>query len=86
LLSVPGMGPITAPTVRAFLGDCRHLPGAKKTQAMVGLNPSNWASGTMSSPSRAITKEGPPVLRLAFFHAANVARTVERTPTRAKFR
>jgi len=77
LLSVPGMGPITAPTVRAFLGDCRHLPGAKETQAMVGLNPSNWASGTMSSPSRAITKEGPPVLRLAFFHAANVARTVD---------
>jgi hypothetical protein len=29
----------------------------------------------MESPSRAITKEGPPVLRLAFYQAANVART-----------
>jgi hypothetical protein len=29
----------------------------------------------MESPSRAITKEGPPGVRLAFYHAANVART-----------
>jgi transposase len=77
LLSVPGMGPVTAPTVRAFFSDCSHLPGAKEAQAMVGLNPSNWASGTMSSPSRAITKEGPPLLRSAFYQAANVARTVD---------
>jgi transposase len=77
LLSVPGMGPVTAPTVRAFLADGKHLPGAKEAQAMVGLNPSNWTSGNMSSPSRQITKEGPPVLRLAFFHAANVARTLD---------
>jgi transposase len=77
LLSVPGMGPVTAPTVRAFLADCGHLPGAKEAQAMVGLNPSNWASGKMSSPSRAITKEGPAVLRLAFYQAANVARTID---------
>jgi transposase len=77
LLSVPGMGPITAPTVRAFLSDGTHLLGAKEAQAFVGLNPSNWSSGTMTSPSRAITKEGPPVLRLAFYQAANVARTVD---------
>jgi transposase len=77
LLSVPGMGPVTAPTVRAFLADCAHLPGAKQAQAMVGLNPSNWASGKMTSPSRAITKEGSPVLRLAFYQAANVARSVD---------
>jgi transposase len=77
LLSVPGMGSITAPTVRAFLADGTHLPGAKEAQAFVGLNPSNWSSGTMESPSLAITKEGPPVLRLAFYQAANVARTVD---------
>ena len=83
LLSVPGMGPVTAPTIRAFLGDGAHLPGAKQAQAMVGLNPSNWASGTMSSPSRAITKEGAPALRLAFYHAANRARTID--PQLAEF-
>jgi hypothetical protein len=74
LLSVPGMGPILAPTVRAFLADGSHLDDAKAAQSFVGLNPSNWSSGQMESPSRAITKEGPPVLRLAFYQAANVAR------------
>jgi transposase len=77
LLSVAGMAPVTAPTVRAFLADGTHLPGPKEAQAFVGLNPSNWSSGTMESPSRAITKEGPAVLRLAFYQAANVARTID---------
>jgi transposase len=75
LLSVPGMGPRTAPTVRAFLGCATQFNTAKEAQAYVGLNPSNWSSGQMNSPSRAITKEGPPVLRLAFYQAANVARS-----------
>lgn len=75
LLSVPGMGPLTAPIVRAFLADGTHLDDAKAAQSFVGLNPSNWSSGQMESPSRAITKEGPPVLRLAFYQAANVARS-----------
>jgi transposase len=83
LLSVPGMGPILAPTVRAFLADGSHLNNAKAAQSFVGLNPSNWSSGQMESPSRAITKEGPPVLRLAFYQAANVART--RDPQLAEF-
>lgn len=75
LMSVPGMGAVTAPTVRAFLGDGTHLRDVKAAQSYVGLNPSNWSSGQMEAPSRAITKEGPPVLRLAFYQAANVART-----------
>jgi len=75
LLSVPGMGPIVAPTVRAFLADGTQFETAKEAQAYVGLNPSNWSSGQMESPSRAITKEGPPALRLAFYQAANVARS-----------
>jgi transposase len=83
LLSVPGMGPITAPTVRAFLADGTQFSSAKEAQAFVGLNPSNWSSGQMESPSRAITKEGPPELRLAFYQAANVARAVD--PQLAEF-
>jgi transposase len=83
LLSVPGMGPVLAPTVRAFLADGSHLDDTKAAQSFVGLNPSNWSSGQMESPSRAITKEGPPVLRLAFYQAANVART--RDPQLAEF-
>jgi hypothetical protein len=50
---------------------------AKAAASYVGLNPSTWSSGTVSQPSRAITKEGPAVLRLAFFQAANGARRTD---------
>jgi transposase len=74
LISVSGMGPVTAPVVRAYFGDGTQFTNSKKAAAFVGLNPSNWESGLMVSPSRPITKEGPPELRLAFYQAANVAR------------
>ena len=77
LLSVPGMGPITACVVRGFLGDAASFSSAKAAASYVGLNPSTWSSGTVSQPSRAITKEGPAVLRLAFFQAANGARRTD---------
>jgi transposase len=77
LLSVPGMGPRVAPTVRAFWGDGRQFTEADEAQAYVGVNPSNWSSGLTAQPSRAITKEGPAALRLAFYQAANVARTLD---------
>lgn len=77
LMSVPGMGPVTAPTVRAFLGDGTGFPIGKAVAAYVGITPSTWSSGTVNQPSRAITKEGPAVLRLAFYQAANAARRVE---------
>lgn len=74
LLSVPGMGPVTACVVRGFLADGTAFASAKAAANYAGLNPSTWSSGTVSQPSRAITKEGPAVLRLAFFQAANAAR------------
>src|SRR3954447_6954174 len=74
LRSLPGMGPVTAPAVRAFLGDGSGFPTAKAFACYVGITPSNWSSGTVTQPSRAISKEGPPALRLAFYQAANAAR------------
>jgi transposase len=77
LASLPGMGPMTAPTVRAFLGDATGFASAKAVASYVGMAPSTWSSGTVMQPSRAITKEGPPVLRLAFYQAAGGARRVD---------
>ena len=77
LLSLPGMGPMTAPTIRAFLGDGTRFVSAKAAASYAGLTPSTWSSGTVVQPSRAITKEGPAVLRLAFYQAANGARRVD---------
>ena len=65
------MGPVTGCVVRGFLADATMFASAKAAASYVGLNPSTWSSGTVSQPSRAITKEGPAVLRLAFFQAAN---------------
>jgi transposase len=83
LCSVPGIGPVIAPTVRAWFGDAAGFTTGKQAAAFVGLNPSNWESGLMAAPSRPITKEGPPELRLALYQAANVAR--RRDPQLAVF-
>ena len=83
LLSVPGMGPVTASVIRGFLADGTVFASGKAAASYVGLNPSTWSSGTVSQPSRAITKEGPAVLRLAFFQAANAARRQD--PQLARF-
>ena len=57
-----------------LFGDATQFTTGKQAAAFVGLNPSNWESGLMAAPSRPITKEGPPELRLALYQAANVAR------------
>jgi transposase len=77
LSSLPGVGPVTAPTMRGFLADGKGFPDAKSAAAYVGLTPSSWSSGTVRQPSRAISKEGPAVLRPAFYQAANAARRVD---------
>lgn len=74
LATIPGIGPITAAATRAWWGDGTWLKSAKAAASFVGLNPSNWESGLTASPSRPITKEGPPELRLAYYQAANLAR------------
>jgi len=74
LVSIPGVGPICASTIRGWWGDATHLKSAKAATAHAGLNPSVWASGLTEAPSRRITKQGPAELRLALYQAANVAR------------
>lgn len=73
LTTIPGVGPICAAATRAWWADV-ELSSPKQAAAFIGLNPSNWESGLTASPSRPITKEGPPALRLAYYQAANVAR------------
>lgn len=71
------MGPVTAPTVRASLGDGSGFRSAKAAAPYVGITRSNWSLGTLTRPSRSITKEGPAALRLAVYQAANAARRVD---------
>jgi len=77
LHSLPGIGPATGPTMRAFFGDGTGFDTGKQAACYAGIVPSNWSSGTVTQPSRAITKEGPAVLRLACYQAANTARAID---------
>ena len=83
LVSVPGVGPVIAPTIRGFLADGSGFANGKQACSYVGMTPSNWSSGTVDQSGRAITKEGPAVLRLAFYQGANVARGLD--PQLAEF-
>jgi transposase len=83
LTSIPGVGPVIAPTIRGFIGNATAFACPRQVCSYVGLTPSNWSSGTVTQSGRAITKEGPPVLRLAFYQAANVARGLD--PQLAEF-
>ena len=83
LLSVPGIGPHTGPCIRAYFGDGSGFSNGHKAANYVGITPSNWSSGTMHQAKRTITKEGPAPLRLAFYQAAGVARTMD--PQLAQF-
>lgn len=77
ILSLPGVGPATGPFIRAYFGDGSGFDSAKKAANYVGITPSNWSSGTMNQSHRAISKEGPAPLRLAFYQAGSVARTMD---------
>jgi len=50
LVSVPRMGPMTAPTVRAFLGDGSAFATAKAAASYVGMTPPRGPPGPWSNP------------------------------------
>src|SRR6478752_818355 len=57
--------------------DGSGFDSAKKAANYVGIAPSKWCSGTMNQSRRAISNEGPAPLRLAFYQAGSVARTMD---------
>ena len=71
------MGRSTGPCLRAYFSDGSEFDSAKKAANYVGTTPSNWSSGMMNQPRRAISKEGPAPLRLAFYQAGSIARTMD---------
>lgn len=64
LLTIPGCGPITAWTIRAFTDDILRFPSAKKYSAYAGLVP--WVQNSNETIHHGkITKRGPEELRTA---------------------
>jgi len=86
LMTVPGIGPLTATMLYAWIGDVRRFPHAKQLAAYAGLVPTVRQSGNSTHLGR-ITKQGAPVLRATLVQAAHVllsrCRGPEATPLQA---
>ncbi len=70
LLSIPGVGYISALTIMAEVGDITRFPSAKKLQSYAGLVPSTYASGGTVRHGK-ITKQGSKWLRFIMIEVAH---------------
>ena len=73
LQSIPGIGPQTASTCVAEIGDIERFTHARRLVAYVGLDSRVHESGTSIHGKGYITKRGSKILRTRFYNAASVA-------------
>ena len=69
LLSIPGVGSITALTILAEIGDIRNFKSSKQLVAYAGLDPAVHQSGSFRASRCKISKRGTPYLRKALYQA-----------------
>lgn len=69
LQSIPGVGPLTAATIVAEIGDIKRFPSVKQLTAFAGLDSSVYQSGTFKSNQNHISKRGSTYLRTALYQA-----------------
>jgi transposase len=72
LQGVPGLGPVTTPTIRAELGEVSRFRGVDQVIAYAGLEPRTRQSGAWMGQKR-LSKRGPGALRHALYLAVVVA-------------
>jgi transposase len=74
LMSMPGVGPVTAIRFMAALDDVTRFPNAHAVECYLGLVPGENSSATRKRRT-SITKAGPPRVRWALAQAAWALRT-----------
>lgn len=74
LRSIPGIGPVTAASLIAYVQDINRFNSPEKLTAYVGLDCRVHQSGTSIHGKGFITKRGSVPLRSALFNAAFIAR------------
>lgn len=79
LMSVPGVGPITALTYTSTTEDPRHFCQKRRRPRLCGLVPRRSQSGERDVSGH-IFKAGDPMLRKALYEAANVALSQVKRP------
>jgi transposase len=78
LVSIPGIGPVTAVSLWAEIGDYTHFDAPEKLCAFAGLVPTERSSGGTQKLGR-ITKAGSPLLRYMLVEAAMRIRNNEKS-------
>jgi len=74
LLTIPGMGELSAATLIAEIGDISRFPGAKQLVAYAGLDPSVYESGKIRRRSRISKRGNSHLRRILFILAQHVVR------------
>jgi transposase len=72
LITVPGVGVLTATALVAFVGDIHRFRSGRDFSAYLGLTPREFSSGTIRRQGR-ITKRGNSYLRMMLVHGARSA-------------
>jgi transposase len=78
LMTVPGVGPVTALRFVAALDEIGRFPNAHKVEAYLGLTPGEYSSSDRQQRT-SITKAGSPALRCTLVQAAWAARRCHMT-------
>ena len=73
LLSIPGVGKVTAPVILAEIGDINKFSKPSQLVAFAGIDPSEKQSGNQHSTDDKTSKRGSPFLRYAISCASLVA-------------
>lgn len=73
LTSIPGVGPVTAATILAELGDLRAFTRARALSAFAGLSPRQYQSGSSLRGRTRMSKKGNPRVRSILYMAALAA-------------
>lgn len=69
LLTIPGIGPITATAIVAFVGDPHRFPSGRHFASYLGLTPKEHSSG-LTRRLGSVSKRGDTYLRMLLVHGA----------------
>jgi len=73
LLSIPGVGKLTAASIIGEIGDIHRFPTTKQLVAYAGLDPSVYQSGRFKATNNKISKRGSTYLRKSLYQATTAA-------------
>lgn len=73
ILSIPGVGEITAATILGEIGNIENFESSKQLVAYAGIDPSVYQSGSFRAKNNKISKRGSSYLRKALYQAVCAA-------------